>query len=248
MKEEVFRSLPKKHVIEDADIPLSPTQRDRYLESLAETKAGGRGAVLAGIGRLLRICAHGRIESGDWLNLSAQQHIDECPKLARTLQRIDEIKGHGEKVLIFAEWKEMQRILQRVLHERIGVWADIVNGDVTERRQDILDAFRNTSGFAAIILSVQVAGFGINLVEANHVIHYTRPWNPAKEAQATDRVHRRGQTKDVEIYLPILGGTVEGRLAQLLRDKEQLAKDVMRPSSERLVSAEELLDGAELRD
>jgi hypothetical protein len=247
MKDEVLRSLPKKEIKEDSDIPLSAIQKDLYVETLASAKAGGRGAVLAGIGKLLRVCAHGRLESGDWLELSTDQLVGECPKLFRTLQRIEQIRARGEKVLIFAEWKEMQRILQRVIHGRFGAWADIVNGDVTERRQEVLDAFRKAPGFAAIILSVHVAGFGINLVEANHVIHYTRPWNPAKESQATDRVHRRGQTRDVEIYLPIVAGTVEERLAQLLRDKEQLARDVMRPSSERLVSAEELLDGVELR-
>jgi hypothetical protein len=248
MKDEVLRTLPPKSFVEEADIPLSAHQRALYLQCLAETRSGGRGAVLAGIGRLLRICAHGRIESGDWLGLSSDRLVEECPKLDRTLQRIEKIRAAGEKVLIFAEWKEMQRILQRVLHDRFKIWADIVNGDVTDRRQEMLDSFRESPGFGAIILSAHVAGFGINLVEANHVIHYTRPWNPAKESQATDRVHRRGQTRPVEVYLPIVGGTVEGRLAQLLREKEQLARDVMRPSSERLVSAEELLTGADLRD
>ncbi|RIL06158.1 MAG: hypothetical protein DCC71_07635 [Proteobacteria bacterium] len=245
-KDEVLRSLPPKRVIEESDILLSSQQRSLYLQCLEATRAGGRGAVLAGIGRLLRICAHGRLESADWVGLSSQQLVDECPKLERTLQRIEQIRAAGEKVLIFAEWKEMQRILQKVLYDRFGIWADIVNGDVTDRRQELLDSFRATTGFAAVILSVQVAGFGINLVEANHVIHYTRPWNPAKENQATDRVHRRGQKRPVEIYLPIVGGTVESRLAELLREKEQLARDVMRPSSERLVSAEDLLAGADL--
>jgi SNF2 family DNA or RNA helicase len=86
----------------------------------------------------------------------------------------------------------------------------------------------------------------INLIEANHVIHYTRPWNPAKENQATDRVHRRGQQKPVTIYYPTVGGTVEDKLAQLLADKLELARDVLRPTRERTVSVEDLVDDLDL--
>jgi SNF2 family DNA or RNA helicase len=86
----------------------------------------------------------------------------------------------------------------------------------------------------------------INLIEANHVIHYTRPWNPAKENQATDRVHRRGQQKPVTIYYPTVVGTVEDKLAQLLADKLELARDVLRPTRERTVSVEDLVDDLDL--
>ena len=66
-----------------------------------------------------------------------------------------------------------------------------------------MDRFKDSKGFNVIILSPDVAGVGLNLTQANHVIHYGRWWNPAKEAQATDRVHRMGQSKDVHIYYPI---------------------------------------------
>jgi len=96
------------------------------------------------------------------------------------------------------------------------------------------------------ILGHQVAGVGLNITAANHVIHYTRPWNPAKENQATDRTHRIGQSKPVHIYYPIVTNdrftTVEERLDELLRSKEDLARDVLRPSVDQQVKIEELLD------
>ncbi|WP_250160085.1 helicase-related protein [Caloranaerobacter azorensis] len=82
-----------------------------------------------------------------------------------------------------------------------------------------------------LILSPRASGVGLNIVGANHVIHYTREWNPAIEKQATDRVYRIGQEKDVFVYYPIctssLGVTVEERLDGLLEDKKKLFKDVI---------------------
>ena len=76
-------------------------------------------------------------------------------------------------------------------------------GLINNSRKSIVDGFRNSEGFNVLILSPDVAGIGLTIVEANHVIHYGRWWNPAKESQATDRVYRIGQTKPVHVYYPI---------------------------------------------
>ncbi len=97
-----------------------------------------------------------------------------------------------------------------------------------------------------MILGHQVGGVGLNITAANHVIHYTRPWNPAKENQATDRVHRIGQTRTITVYYPIVKEerfvTVEERLDELIRSKADLARDVLRPSAEMKLKPEDLLD------
>ena len=108
----------------------------------------------------------------------------------------------------------MQRILARVLSEEFDKPIRIINGDTprsgslsrtgVETRSRILEEFRKSSGFDVVILSPFVAGVGLTIVEANHIIHYGRWWNPAVEAQATDRAYRLGQTKEVTVYLPIL--------------------------------------------
>jgi len=83
------------------------------------------------------------------------------------------------------------------IRNKFGLWADIINGEVTGNRQTIIDIFSEKEGFNVLILGHQVGGVGLNITAANHVTHYTRPWNPAEENQATDRVHRIKQTRPV---------------------------------------------------
>ncbi len=84
-----------------------------------------------------------------------------------------------------------------------------------------------------MIISPEAAGIGLNITGANHVIHYTRLWNPAKENQATDRVHRIGQEKAVTVHYPIVVGhgfkSVEEHLDDLLSEKLELARNVLVP-------------------
>ena len=103
-------------------------------------------------------------------------------------------------------------------------------------RNAILHDFRSKPGFDVLILSPFVAGIGLTIVEANHVVHYGRWWNPAVESQATDRAYRIGQTKQVSVYLPILRNpsgrvapTFDERLDLLMDKKQRLAEDFLRP-------------------
>ena len=105
-------------------------------------------------------------------------------------------------------------MLASVLSDEFGFPVRILNGDTptaassrngaAQTRRLLLDEFKSRPGFSVIVLSPFVAGVGLTIVEANHVIHYGRWWNPALEAQATDRAYRRGQTRPVTVYLPIL--------------------------------------------
>jgi SNF2 family DNA or RNA helicase len=141
----------------------------------------------------------------------------------------------------------MQAILAKVIEAEFGQPVRIINGETKLRagglrssgvktRNAILNEFRQTPGFCVLILSPFVAGIGLTIVEANHVIHYGRWWNPAVEAQATDRAYRIGQTKDVWVYLPILkdpsarlASTFDERLDNLMERKQRLAEDFLRP-------------------
>ena len=123
----------------------------------------------------------------------------------------------------------MQTALSYFLSERFKLKPFIVNGE-SENRQSYIDKFSAKDGFDVIILSPLAAGAGLNVVAANHVFHFTRAWNPAKEAQATDRAYRIGQEKDVIVYCPTivdtadsLYSTFEQRLDQLLKEKAALA-------------------------
>lgn len=244
MKSEYLKELPQKK-IEIIKVGLSQIQLSLYRQVARAGKIGGKGAALAAIQKLLLVSAHPHAMGGG-ICPEEEDIISVCPKLKETIDVITTVKSAAEKIIVFTDFKAVQRILQKAIMKRFGIWADILNGEITDNRQTVIDIFSEKSGFNVLILGHQVGGVGLNITAANHVIHYTRPWNPAKENQATDRVHRIGQTKPVTVYYPIVKNesfvTVEQRLAELIKSKEELARDVLRPSSELGVKPEELLD------
>lgn len=244
MKEEVLKDLPPKsdNVVR---VGFGERQFDHYREIAAVGSSGGRGQALAAITTLIQVCAHPQALRKDF-GEGVPYVPGECPKLDAVMSILDEVKARNEKALIFTRFIGVQRILQRAIYERFEVWPDLVNGEVTVNRQGVVDAFQAVPGFNVLILSHDVGGVGLNITEANHVIHYTRPWNPAKENQATDRAHRIGQMKAVTVHYPVLADdrfvTVEEKLARLLDTKRALARDVLRTSKEMQIDAADLLD------
>ena len=136
----------------------------------------------------------------------------------------------------------MQRTLQRCIGERFGVVPDVINGDTSadsanaNNRQRRIKKFQEKPGFGVIVLSPLAVGFGVNIQAANHVVHFTRTWNPAKEDQATDRAYRIGQTKEVHVYYPVVVAedflTFDAKLDKLLEWKRGLSTDMLNGSGE----------------
>jgi Holliday junction resolvase len=164
----------------------------------------------------------------------------DAPKLGWLLGTLEQIQRKGEKAVVFAEFRETQQLLAYYIKEVFDFAPDIINGDVTASskhiasRQKRIKAFQAKPGFGVIVLSPVAVGFGVNVQEANHVIHYTRNWNPAKEDQATDRSYRIGQKREVWVYLPVVSAadfkTFDVRLDELLEVKRKLAQDMLNGS------------------
>lgn len=239
MKHDVAE-LPAKHEINDCkNIEISTLQRTLYKQvsndyrSLSEQ--GHKGVMLKALHDMRMICAHP-------LNLQEQATIKDSPKAEWLISTLEHIKQKDEKVIIFTEFRAIQVFLKRLLLERFGLNVTTVNGDsntnsrVGLTRQGIIDKFQETNGFNVIILSTVAVGFGVNIQKANHVIHYTRSWNPAKEDQATDRAYRIGQDKEVFVYYPSIAAndfeTFEIKLDKLLSSKRSLADDMLKPNVE----------------
>lgn len=128
------------------------------------------------------------------------------------------------KVLIFTQYREMGERLQTWLKSTLGEEALFLHGGVTvKKRAEMVDAFQNDSQTRVMILSLKAGGTGLNLTEASTVIHYDLWWNPAVEAQATDRAYRIGQKRDVLVYRFITKGTFEERINEMLMSKRELA-------------------------
>jgi len=98
-------------------------------------------------------------------------------------------------------------------------------------RQESIDEFSKQDGFAVMVLNPVTAGMGLNITSANHVIHYTRQWNPALEEQASARAYRNGQKKGVNIYYPYYVETIEETIDNRLRQKFQLSESVIEVTS-----------------
>ncbi|GAB4247456.1 MAG: hypothetical protein Kow00109_23580 [Acidobacteriota bacterium] len=231
-KEEVLRGLPPKE-FKTLEVPLSREQVELYRAIARTAKRGGRGAVLAAIHQLFLVCGHPQALDGNVMDF--RYTPGRSLKLDRTLDLLREIRERGEKAIIFTRWIRLQEIIRSAVQQVFGIPVAVINGQTQGDRTRFVERFSQAPGFNVLILSHDVAGVGLTITAANHVIHYTRPWNPAKESQATDRVHRIGQDKPVTVYYPVVVHpefkTVEVRLAELLEDKMDLARNVLRPTS-----------------
>lgn len=245
-KAEVAKDLPRKIEVESCRaLPLSNRQRAHYADAVAAFKKRGKGVGGTGLQSplgllqyLRRLCSDPRPPGRVSTDLESIADIESwSPKMSWLLKQLAEIKGNGEKVIVFCEFRDLQRTLQRAIGERFGFVPDVINGDTSaesanaNNRQRRIKAFQERSGFGVIVLSPLAVGFGVNIQAANHVVHFTRTWNPAKEDQATDRAYRIGQKKDVHVYYPVVVAhdflTFDAKLDLLLNWKRGLSTDML---------------------
>lgn len=168
--------------------------------------------------------------------------FEENPKLEWLARALGEIRAKSEKAIVFCEFRDVQLMLAHVIEQVFRFRPDIINGDTeasarsVDSRQKRIKRFQNMAGFGVIVLSPLAVGFGVNIQAANHVIHFSRTWNPAKEDQATDRAYRIGQTKPVYVYYPVVCAddftTFDLKLHRLLERKRTLSDDMLNGSGD----------------
>ena len=251
MKAEVATDLPKKIVVEECrKLPMSGTQRNLYAKAIESFKRRADPNFPTPFKNHLGLLHYLRLVCTDprphGLNVfkpePTQEYRDKAPKLDWLLTQLRAIQAKGEKVIVFCEFREIQRLLQHYIEADCGFKADIINGDTSasasaiDSRQKRIKKFQGLAGFGVLILSPVAVGFGVNIQAANHVVHYTRTWNPAKEDQATDRAYRIGQKKDVYVYYPVVFAedftTFDVKLDHLLTYKRTLADDMLNGSGD----------------
>ncbi len=146
-------------------------------------------------------------------------------KAVLMMSLIENILEAGEKTLIFTQYREMGNLLVKFLEQKFGAETLFLHGGVSRKRRDeMVETFQNERANKIFILSLKAGGTGLNLTAASNVIHYDLWWNPAVEAQATDRAYRIGQQKNVMVYRLITGGTFEERINDMIRSKRELAE------------------------
>jgi hypothetical protein len=145
-------------------------------------------------------------------------------KMDLLFTKLDGIMESNEKVLIFTQFTEMGHMLKYFITERFGEEPLFYHGGCSiKQRKEMVEGFQNNRADKIFILSLKAAGTGLNLTAAHHVIHYDLWWNPAVEAQATDRAYRIGQKNNVMVHRFITKGTFEEQINEMIQGKKALA-------------------------
>ncbi len=231
-KEDVLDSLPEKIDIHQAlqmnenEGSLYNTERESILSKIGTENSAN---VLTLIQNLRQYTTHPLLLTADSLGTADLTTLKlTSSKFSRTIEIIDEIKARKEKVIIFTEYLQMIDAFKRVLQEHYSLEVFTIDGrvDISER-QNRIDQFSANSGFGIMVLNPKTAGMGLNITAANHVIHYTRQWNPALEEQASARSYRNKQRKNVNVYYLYYVNTIEELIDARLRAKSALSGEVI---------------------
>ncbi|MBE1497091.1 superfamily II DNA or RNA helicase [Amycolatopsis lexingtonensis] len=226
---DIAPELPPKTET-DRFVPLTAEQTTLYeavvRENLAEIRESQgikrRGQVLQLLTELKQICNH----PAQFLKEPHGALTGRSGKLAAFEELLDVILDEGESVLVFSQYVQLCRLLERRLKDR-GLPTEVLSGDSSPaKRQDMVDRFQ-AGEIPVFLLSLKAGGVGLNLTRATHVIHYDRWWNPAVEDQATDRAYRIGQDRPVQVHRLIAEGTLEERIAEVLEKKRGLAESIV---------------------
>jgi SNF2 family DNA or RNA helicase len=254
----VIADLPPK-IERTVTCPLTPEQAGLYTAAVERVLGSGdlhegsaiqrRGRVLALLTELKQICNH----PAHYLREDAPTLAGRSGKLAVAREIITEAVAGDEQVLVFTQYVAMGHLLVEQLQADLGVSIPFLHGGLPATARDkIVSQFqaRIDGGDVfgdpppVLVISLRAGGTGLNLTAATHVLHYDRWWNPAVEDQATDRAHRIGQLRTVEVHKLVTAGTLEERIDELLTSKRALAEQVVGAGESWLTE----LGDAELRE
>jgi len=192
-----------------------------------------RGNVLALITRLKQVCNHPVHALGRPGALA-----DRSGKLDRLTEMLAEVVAEGDSALVFTQYAVMGRLLAEHLGKEVNGGLLYLDGSTPRTgRERIVDTFQEPDGEPRVlVMSLRAGGLGLNLTNASHVFHFDRWWNPAVEDQASDRAHRIGQTRVVQVHRLVCAGTIEERIDQLIAGKRDLATRIVDRGVETVLS------------
>jgi SNF2 family DNA or RNA helicase len=249
LKKTVLEELPKK--IEDIrKCSLSEDQMRLYRDAISSRGEGlievlKRGEepipyihIFALLSLLKQICNHPALVEGRLNNFDRYQ----SGKWDLFKEVLSEAFDSGQKIVVYSQFLGMIRIIERFLQ---GQGVDFVTlTGATRNRGEIISRFNKDPACRLYVGSLKAGGTGIDLVAASVVIHYDRWWNAAREDQATDRVHRIGQRRGVQVFKLVTEGTREEKISAIIEKKRNLMDSIMReddPGLLKTFSREELI-------
>lgn len=231
--EDVASDLPERI---DIDLPVDSDQKfhDKYAQVRERViEKYPQAGHLVAVNQLSMYCAHHAFAEREGVaieevlrNLPYNQLLS--PKLETTLELLYEAFMNGRKVLIFSNFNGTVELFKRVAGTLPKAYWNAINGSTAQGdRQKIVEEFSHYDGPGCLILNPNAAGAGLNITAATIVIHFTLYWNPALEAQASARAHRRGQTQPVRVYRLYYPETVEEIMLERSRRRREMGDAAM---------------------
>jgi superfamily II DNA or RNA helicase len=233
-KDAVARDLPPKIQIVEP-IELDERQRDFYdgirlgqhrrVRAAIEQRGLARShiTVLDALLKLRQACCDPRLVDPD-----LQTQVIPSAKLDWLSTTLPELTAEGRRILLFSQFTSMLRLIETAVKD-LSIPYLLLTGE-TRQRTELVEQFQ-AGGVPLFLISLKAGGTGLNLTAADTIIHYDPWWNPAVEAQATDRAHRIGQDKPVFVYKLIAQRTVEEKIMQLQADKHALVSQLYAENS-----------------
>jgi SNF2 family DNA or RNA helicase len=230
LKEDVAPELPPKTEIV-RPVELCGAQRDLYesIRVAAHTQvrrairqkglAGSTIAILDALMKLRQVCCDPRL-----VTVPSARKVHESAKYRLFFELLDKQLGQGRRVLVFSQFTSMLALMAQGMQSAGIAYVKLTGA--TGDRQAPIDSFERGEA-DVFLISLKAGGTGLNLTSADTVVHYDPWWNPAAQAQATDRAYRIGQKKPVFVYNLIVAGSVEERMLALQRRKRQLADIIL---------------------
>ena len=233
---KIYADLSKKQILLYKKLVCDIEMALKTLEGINR-----RGLILGSLVKFKQICNH----PGQYLG-NGEFLEKDSGKFARLKEICETILAKREKVLVFTQFKEITAPLKNFLTNVFGREGLLLHGSTAvKKRKGIIERFQSNEYVPFFILSVKAGGVGLNLTEANHVIHFDRWWNPAVENQATDRAFRIGQKKKVLVHKFITRGTIEEKIDKMLEEKLTLSNQIIESTGENWImkmNNEEILD------
>jgi non-specific serine/threonine protein kinase len=191
-----------------------------------------RGLILSLLMRLKQLCNH----PDQYLGRQVFEP-GESGKFQVLRQICETIREQQGKVLVFTQFQSLCDPLAAYLATVFQKPGLVLHGEVpVKRRRELVTSFQEREELPFFVISLKAGGSGLNLTAASHVIHFDRWWNPAVENQATDRAYRIGQKRNVLVHKLVCQGTLEERIDATLREKQQLADNVLQEGGEKLLT------------
>ncbi|WP_200390735.1 DEAD/DEAH box helicase [Roseibacillus ishigakijimensis] len=256
-KDEVATDLPPKTILVHP-IELTTAQKDLYesvrvtMDKRVRDAIAARGlsqsqiTILDALLKLRQICCHPDLVSGEWTGpageklstvKAAKEKAARSAKLTYLFELLDILFAENRRILLFSQFTTMLGLIEEELTKRKVPYLKLTGA--SSERGKLVEKFQSGS-IPIFLISLKAGGTGLNLTAADTVIHYDPWWNPAAEAQATDRAYRIGQTKPVFVHKLLCNNTVEDRIHRLQQQKAVLANSILDAASQGVPDEETL--------